>query len=172
MSPGRQIDERRSAAVSSSAEAALTIDTENFTADVTRESKRTTFALDFQMRNYTRTLNNREGVDLLYVYIPYSYILYKRMYIHSKWHYPPLYFTNITDIAFVYKTTSTLVTHKYDFYPISDWNTVFLVFYFRLNHIELWSYFYISHESFFSRRHRCNIYIIYFAILDQTIILF
>jgi len=73
MSPGRQIDERRSATVSSSAESALTIDTENFTADVTR--KHTTFTLDFQMRNYTQTLHNREGVDLLYVYTIFVYII-------------------------------------------------------------------------------------------------
>lgn len=164
MSPGRQIDERRSAAVSSSAEAALTIDTENFTADVTRKRKHTTFTLDFQMRNYTQTLHNREGVDLLYfvicIYPTRIYYTNVYIYIHSKWYFPPLYFTNITDIAFVYKTPSTLVTHKYDFYTKSDWNTVFLVFYFRLNHI--WIVFLFSYISriIFSRR-RCNTYYIF-----------
>jgi len=136
-------------------------------------SANTTFTLDFQMRNYTQTLHNREGVDLLYVYTLLVYILYKRiLYIHSKWYLPPLNFTNIIDIEFVYKTPSTLVTHKYDlFHPISDWNTVFLVFYFRLNRIESCSYFYIFPGSFFSRR-RYNIYHIFCCIGTNHYIIF
>lgn len=75
MSPGQQFDDRRSAAVSSSAEAALTIDTENFTADVTRKRKHNFHIGLSNEELYTNSPQPRRCRFVIYIYyIPYSCI--------------------------------------------------------------------------------------------------
>lgn len=76
MSPGRQIDVRRSAAVGSSAETALTIDTENFTADVTRRRKHNFHIGLSNERLYDTPLSTTEKVSICYNMYIYPYILY------------------------------------------------------------------------------------------------